>query len=51
MKQIHLLKKLLATPGIYATPQQRQQARANLLDKMKMRDYKLQKKTQTKLEL
>lgn len=51
MKSIRLLKRIISTPGIYATRGQREYAKENLLKKIKRRDRKIVKKTQLKIEI
>lgn len=51
MKQIDLLKRIIAKPGVYSCPEQREAAKKRLWKKIQRRDNKLIKRTQTKLEI
>lgn len=48
-RSIRLMKVLLKTPNIYACEEQRELALRNLKKKMRRRDLKIVKSTQTKL--
>jgi len=51
MKSIELLKRIIKTPFIFSSEQKRAIAKYNLLEKMKRRNRKILKRSQTKLEL
>lgn len=51
MKQIELLRRIVAAPGIFSCPGARAAAKDELFKKLRRHNIKIKKRTQTKLEL